>query len=98
MANIELNISNLKKISRDIIEYSINIDTSSETISSIISSIDSNCWDGKDSIAYKEAMHKVSLNLNDLYYCLWNYGNDLKKYCDDFEMLEEYYTNKKIDI
>ena len=95
---IKVNCSNLKSYGKKIKDKSSDFEKKIKKFEQIIDSINT-AWDGSDALKYINVMkEKYIQTLNDTKSLLDDYGDYLSGASDSYEVLDEVFASKNIDV
>lgn len=96
--NVVVNKDFVIKSGNDIIQYAESFDSYIKRFVSIIESINT-VWEGNDSLKYINIMkEKYLVGLEELNQCIKDYGQYLKNIPNAYEILDEVFSSKNIDV
>lgn len=96
--NVVVNKDFVIKSGNDIIQYAESFDSYIKRFVSIIESINT-VWEGNDSLKYINTMkEKYVVGLEELNQFIKDYGQYLKNIPNAYEILDEVFSSKNIDV
>lgn len=95
---VSIKRSDVKRVANEMLEYSQDFDDEVKRVKNIIESIGT-AWNGTDAIKYVNTMRdKYVVKLDELSDLIRSYGEYLQKVPDAYQILDEAFVSRNIDV